>query len=300
MEIKKIAFIGLGVMGRPMALRLAQAGHEIAVYDINPQAFAEFKSYTNCRIARSPADAAQNASHVFTMLPDSDFIDEALFGANGAAASMPKNALLIEMSTGNASRFMKTVERLQAMGLRAIDAPMGRTPTDAANGDLLVLVGADEATLNEVKPLLENFGKDIMLIGPVGNAIKLKLINNYMSMVSMVLTAETLMFAGKLGLDRDMTVKVLQNTVAGRGQINVNFPKKVLAGDITPDFPLSLGLKDISLAIELAKTEGVPLFLGGVSRELFSLAKPWGRAQQDCTAMLLLLEDICNTSTPLK
>ena len=116
----------------------------------------------------------------------------------------------------------------------------------------------------------------------------------------MVLTAETLMFAGKLGLDRDTTVKVLQNTVAGRGQINVNFPKKVLAGDITPDFPLSLGLKDISLAIELAKTEGVPLFLGGVSRELFSLAKPWGRAQQDCTAMLLLLEDICNTSTPLK
>jgi len=300
MEIKKIAFIGLGVMGRPMALRLAQAGHEIAVYDINPQAFAEFKSYINCRIASSPADAAQNAGYVFTMLPDSDFIDEALFGTNGAAASMPKNALLIEMSTGNASRFMKTVERLQAMGLRAIDAPMGRTPTDAAKGDLLVLVGADEATLNEVKPLLENFGKDIMLIGPVGNAIKLKLINNYMSMVSMVLTAETLMFAGKLGLDRDTTVKVLQNTVAGRGQINVNFPKKVLAGDITPDFPLSLGLKDISLAIELAKTEGVPLFLGGVSRELFSLAKPWGRSQQDCTAMLLLLEDICNTSTPLK
>ena len=104
MEIKKIAFIGLGVMGRPMALRLAQAGHEIAVYDINPQAFAEFKSYTNCRLASSPADAAQNASYVFTMLPDSDFIDEALFGANGAAASMPKNALLIEMSTGNASR----------------------------------------------------------------------------------------------------------------------------------------------------------------------------------------------------
>ena len=300
MEIKKIAFIGLGVMGRPMALRLAKAGHELAVYDINPQAMAEFKSFTNCRLANSPADAAQNAGYVLTMLPDSDFIDEALFGTNGAAASMPKNALLIEMSTGNATRFMKTVERLKALGLRAIDAPMGRTPADAEKGDLLVLVGADEAILNEVKPLLENFGKDIMHIGPVGNAIKLKLINNYMSMVSMVLTAETLMFAGKLGLDRNTTVKVLQNTVAGRGQINVNFPKKVLAGDITPDFPLSLGLKDISLAIELAKSEGVPLFLGGVSRELFSLAKPWGRAQQDCTAMLLLLEDICNTPASSK
>ena len=300
MDIKKIAFIGLGVMGHPMALRLAQAGHELAVYDINPQAMAKFNSFRNCRIANSPADAAQNANYVFTMLPDSDFIDEVLFGSNGAAASMPKNALLVEMSTGNATRFMKTVERLKLMSLRAIDAPMGRTPSDAIQGDLLVLVGADETTLAEIKPLLENFGKDIIHIGPVGDAIKLKLINNYMSMVSMVLTAETLMFASKLGLDRDITVKVLQNTVAGSGQINVNFPKKVLAGDITPDFPLSLGLKDISLAIELAKSEGVPLFLGGVSRELFSLAKPWGRAQQDCTAMLLLLEDICNTSTPMK
>ena len=81
MDIKKIAFIGLGVMGHPMALRLAQAGHELAVYDINPQAMAKFNSFRNCRIANSPADAAQNANYVFTMLPDSDFIDEVLFGS---------------------------------------------------------------------------------------------------------------------------------------------------------------------------------------------------------------------------
>ena len=173
-----------------------------------------------------------------------------------------------------------------------MDAPMGRTPQHAAEGDLLVMVGAEPEVLEEVRPLLECFGKDIVHVGPPGHGIRLKVINNYMAMVGMVLTAETLMLARKAGLDRDVTVRVLQNTVAGRGQINVNFPRKVLAGDITPDFTMALGLKDLSLALDLAKSEGAPLVLGGASRELFSLARSWGRMQQDCTAMLLLLEDL--------
>jgi 4-hydroxybutyrate dehydrogenase/sulfolactaldehyde 3-reductase len=135
---------------------------------------------------------------------------------------------------------------------------------------------------------------EIVHVGPFGSGIRLKLVNNYMSMVGMVLTGEALMFAAKLGLDRATVVKVLSNTTAGRGQLLTNFPGKVLAGDISPDFPMRMGYKDINLAMNLAASVGAPLGLGGYAREMFALAKSWGRQEQDCTAMLLLLEDVAH------
>jgi 4-hydroxybutyrate dehydrogenase/sulfolactaldehyde 3-reductase len=292
----KAGFIGLGTMGSAMAQNLLRSGMEVAVFDSDVDKLEDFWSIPNCRIASSPMDAAIDADYFFTMLPDSEVVEEVLFGENGAVLKLREKALIIEMSTGSPVAFQDFRKRLHQQHIRIIDAPVGRTPGHAKRGDLLVLVGADEETLDEIRPLLECFGKDIVLVGPPGHAIRLKIVNNYMSMVGMVLTAETLLLAKKAGIDRDIAVKVLQSTTAGKGQINVNFPRKVLAGDISPDFPLSLGLKDISLAVELAKAEGAPLFLGGAARELFALAKPWGRSQQDCTAMLLLLEDLARSS----
>ncbi|MEJ2436101.1 MAG: NAD-binding protein, partial [Pseudolabrys sp.] len=108
--------------------------------------------------------------------------------------------------------------------------------------------------------------------------------------------AEALALAAKCGLDRDKVVEVIRGTVAGKGQINTNYPNKVLAGDVTPDFPLRMGLKDISLALDLGAEMGSPLSLGAAAREYFALARSWGRENQDCTAMLLLLEDIARAS----
>jgi 4-hydroxybutyrate dehydrogenase/sulfolactaldehyde 3-reductase len=136
----------------------------------------------------------------------------------------------------------------------------------------------------------------IHYMGPAGSGIRTKLVNNYMSMVDMLLVAEALTLAAKCGLDRDKVVEVIRGTVAGKGQINVNYPKKVLAGDTTPDFPLRMGLKDISLALDLGAELGSPLSLGAVAREYFALARSWGRENEDCTAMLLLLEDIARAS----
>lgn len=290
--MSRIGFLGLGSMGGPMAGRLVGAGHQVSVFDVVPAAREAFAGYPGCRIAASPAEAAEGAEFLVTMLPETAHVRSALFGEAGAAAALPEGALVIEMSTGDALACFEIADLLAARGLRMIDAPVGRTPADAAAGTLLILAGGAEADLAEARPLLESLGDEIVHAGPLGHGIKLKLVNNYMSMIGMVMTAETLMFAERLGLDREQTVHVLQSTTAGRGQINVNFPKKVLAGDITPDFTLRLGLKDLSLALALAKSAGAPLALGGVSQQLFALAEAWGRAEQDCTAMLLLLEDI--------
>lgn len=173
-----------------------------------------------------------------------------------------------------------------------IDAPVGRTPRDAAAGTLLIIAGGEPDDIAEARPLFECLADAIVHAGPRGHGIKLKLVNNYMSTVGTLLTAEALTLANKAGLDRATTVRVLSSTTAGRGQLIVNYPNKVLAGDVSADFPLRMAHKDVSHALDLGAELGSPLLLGAVAREMFALAKPWGRADEDWTAMLLLLEDL--------
>ncbi len=210
----RVGFIGLGVMGAPMARRLAAAGHELRVYDVVKDSRRAFHGVDNVHVAESPAEAGEGVDYLVTMLPESRHVEDVLFGDAGTAATLADGALVIEMSTGTPSATLAIERRLAAMGRRLIDAPVGRTPADAATGQLLVLVGGPADILDEVRPLLSCMGSDIEHIGELGSAIKLKLVNNYMSMVGMVMTAETLMFAGKLGLDRDTVVRVT-DPVAG-------------------------------------------------------------------------------------
>jgi 4-hydroxybutyrate dehydrogenase/sulfolactaldehyde 3-reductase len=288
-----VGFIGLGNMGAPMARNIARAGFSIAIFDKSDAAMAKLED-TSCRRATSPADAAREADIVVTMLPTTYHVRDVLFGNDGAAHAMRRGGLVVDMTTGDAAESDVVATDLRQLGLRHLDAPVGRTPRDAKAGTLLVMVGGDAADVAAAQPLFDAIADTTVHIGPAGTGIRMKLVNNYMAMVGMVLTGEALMFAAKLGLDRNTVVKVLSNTTAGRGQLLTNFPHKVLAGDLTPDFPLHMGYKDLNLALDLAASVGAPLGLGAYSRELYALAKSWGRADQDYTAMLLLLEDIAN------
>jgi 4-hydroxybutyrate dehydrogenase / sulfolactaldehyde 3-reductase len=288
----KVAFLGLGTMGGPMALNLIRSGHDLAVYDIAAKSVARFEM-ERCRIAADPRDAAIDAEAVITMLPSSREVRES---ALAVAPVLSAGTLFIDMSTGSATDSMQLGRDLAERGIGMLDAPVGRTPADAERGTLMVIVGGDEKNVVRARPLFEAIADSIHHMGPAGSGIRTKLVNNYISMVDMLLVAEALTLAVKCGLDRGKVVEVIRGTVAGKGQINVNYPKKVLAGDITPDFPLRMGLKDISLALDLGAEMGSSLSLGATAREYFSLACLRGRENQDCTAMLLLLEDIASAS----
>lgn len=288
----KAAFIGLGTMGGPMALNLIRKGHDLAVYDVMAKSLARFEK-ERCRIAADLADAAKGAEAVITVLPSSREVREI---AMAAAPAMPAGTLFIDMSTGSAADSIALGRELAERGIVMLDAPVGRTPADAERGTLMVMVGGREGDVARARPLFEAMADTIHYMGPAGSGIRTKLVNNYMSMVDMLRVAEALTLAAKCGLDRDKVVEVIRGTVAGKGQINTNYPNKVLAGDVTPDFPLRMGLKDISLALDLGAEMGSPLALGAVAREYFALARSWGRENEDCTAMLLLLEDIARAS----
>ena len=286
-----VAFIGLGTMGAPMARNLVKGGHALAVFDVSARALEPFRKL--CRVAASPREAAAGAQVVVTMLPDSANVRDALLGAEGACGSLARGALVVEMSTIAAGASSELAAELAGRGYRMVDAPVGRTPRDAAAGTLLVIAGGSPRDVAEARPLFDCLADSVVHVGPQGHGIRMKLVNNYMSAVGAVLAAETLTLANKAGLDRATTIEVLSGTTAGRGHLNVNYPRRVLAGDVTPDFPMRMAVKDMTHALGLGAELGAPLMLGAIAREVFALGKPWGRGDQDWTAALLLMEDLC-------
>jgi 3-hydroxyisobutyrate dehydrogenase-like beta-hydroxyacid dehydrogenase len=278
-------------MGGPMAARVVAGGFDVVVYDISSAAM-DRAAKAGARIAPSPAAAASGANMVMTMLPNSDHIHAAVLGKHGVIETLSPGSLFVEMSTIAVSASTAIATEIKARGARFIDAPVGRSPEDARKGTLLVMAGGAADDIARAMPVFRCFADTIVHVGPEGHGIRLKLVNNYMSMINVAVAAETLTLAAKVGLNRDTVVKVLSGTAAGRGQLVVNYPRKVLAGDITPDFPLRMGHKDLGLALQLGDQVKSPLLIGAVVRELFGLATPMGRADQDCTAMLLMLEDL--------
>jgi 4-hydroxybutyrate dehydrogenase/sulfolactaldehyde 3-reductase len=289
-KIPKIAFIGLGIMGEPMAKNMIAKGFDVAVCDVSTTALQNFDDL-NCTRSSEPGEAAAGRDVIITMLATSDIVSDVLFGENGALHSAAPDSLVIEMSTGSYPQFMDIAKAVHESSHRIIDAPVGRSPREAVSGNLLVMAGGANDDVSNSMPIFEAVGDTIIHVGPLGDGLKTKLVNNYMSMVNHVLTGEVLAFAHKIDLDVNTTVEVLSTTSAGRGQLLTNFPKKVLAGDTTPDFPIWMGIKDLRMALELADLGECEGKFGKLSRDLFIAAEEKGMGKLDCTAILNFLKD---------
>lgn len=286
----QVVFIGLGVMGEPMAKNMISKGFDVAVCDNSAVALQKFDGL-NCTRSNKPHEAAAGRNVIITMLPTSKIVSDVLFGDNGALHAAAPNSLIIEMSTGSYPQFMEIAKSVHEGGHRVIDAPVGRSPREALSGQLLVMAGGTEDDVSACKPIFEAIGDTVIHVGPLGTGLKTKLVNNYMAMVNHVLTGEVLALAQKAGLDLTTTVEVLSTTSAGRGQLVTNYPKKVLAGDTTPDFPISMGIKDLTVALELAELVDGDGHFGELSRDTFIEAEKIGMGGLDCTAILNFLEE---------
>ena len=282
----RIGFIGLGTMGAPMASNLIKTGWDLVVFDIDQARCATLKENTNCVIASAPEDVMNLASRLITMLPTSEQVDAALFGEKGAVGGMQPGDIVIEMSTGQIDQLERQARQIQSLDAILIDAPVCLSPAEAATGNLISLVGGDRGDIERVSDLLDALSQRVIHAGPTGYGLRLKLVNNYMSMINHVLTAEVLALAAAVGLDRQLTVDLLQNTAAGRGQLLTNFPKKVLRGDTTADFPINMGIKDLSMAIAMFDQMKDNAAFGSLARQLFDDAAKAGFGGKDCTAML--------------
>lgn len=288
--MKTIGFIGVGVMGAPMARNLLKGGFQLRVFDVSAAAMDALKQ-SGAAPARSPADAAQGADAVITMLPNGEHVEEALFGKDGAAAAMGKGALYIDMSTIAPTVTDRIAAKMKERGIEMMDAPVGRTSQHAVEGKLLIMAGGSDAALARARPILEKLGDTIVHCGSVGSGIRVKIVNNYMAIVANTVTAEALALAQASGVDPELARKVMLGTTAGMGHMSTTYPAKVLKGDLAPGFMVDLAAKDLGLAIDFARSLGVPAVTGETAREIYGRAQKGGRGRQDWTAIYAMAQE---------
>jgi 4-hydroxybutyrate dehydrogenase/sulfolactaldehyde 3-reductase len=281
---RTIAFIGLGTMGRPMALNIQKRGFALRAFDIVPAA-VEALAAAGATPASSPADAARGADVVITMVPNSSHVEEAVFGPGGVAEGIGQGALYIDMSTIAPATTDAVARRLRERGTGMVDAPVGRQQQHAVEGKLLIMVGGADDDVARARPVLDCMGDTIIHCGPVGSGARMKLVNNFMSITLNATTAEALTLAEASGLDVELARKVMLGTVAGTGHMGTTYPAKVLKGDLSPGFMIDLALKDLRLALELGESVGLPLETGRTAESAYAAAVEGGHGRHDWTAL---------------
>ncbi len=290
-KINSVGFIGLGAMGGGMVRNLLKGRIPVDCYDLMPAAIDAMVA-EGASAATSPGAAAEHPDLVITMLPNATDVDAALDGADGILSIAANGRILMNCSTIDPFEARRLADKVQATGWRYLDCAVGRTATQAAEGKCLFILGGEAADKDAVRPVLADMGDTIIDGGDIGQASSLKIVNNYLALVSCLATAETLLLAETAGLSADAALQVINGTTARNGNTEMNFPNKVLSGDVTPGFPLMHGRKDLAIAVDVMQRMGVPSFLGEHALKAFDEAGERGHGLNDCSDILNMLASL--------
>ena len=280
----RVAFLGLGIMGLPMASNMAKAGHEVTVWNRTPG-----KTVEGARVVSTPAEAASGAEVVWMCVSDTKAVENVLFGQDGAEKSLTAGMIVVDSSTISPMATKKFAERLQSRGVQYVDAPVTGSKIGAEAGTLLFMVGGEEATIDRLKPLFAAMGKKIYRMGDLGKGHAAKLAMNLQIALIYEGFAEGLTLASKLGVDPATLIPLINASMVHSGVVEYKAPF-VLNRDFTPNFPLRLMHKDIRLALEAAKESRVKLPGLETVEEIYEMATEDGHQDLDFAATLNLLE----------
>jgi 2-hydroxy-3-oxopropionate reductase len=283
---KKVGFIGLGAMGRPMARNLLKAGYELHVYDIDPAAGEEMKK-EGASIADSPRNVAELSEVVLTMLPDSPEVEQVYLAEAGLVAGAHEGLILVDSSTVDP----ETTRRIGAIAaskkVRMLDSPVGGGVPNAIQGNLILLVGGEASTLKACQEILRAIGDRIIHVGPLGSGETLKLINNLMMGIYVFSLVEGFSLAAKAGLDQEKLLSMLKGNLVSFFERHT---ANILRKDFRPGFRTRLGQKDLRLALKMAESVGASLPFGALAKEMYRLAMNHGLGDSDWSSILTLYE----------
>jgi 2-hydroxy-3-oxopropionate reductase len=285
-----VGFIGLGIMGRPMARNLLRAGYQLVVHSRSRPPVNDIVA-AGAKAAASPKEVADQADVLITMLPNSPDVELVALGADGIIEGARPGLVYADMSTISPIVSRKVGEALAARGVAMLDAPVSGGEKGATDGVLSIMVGGDREVFDAVLPVFRAMGKTITHLGPLGAGGFTKLANQVIVAINLTALGEALTLARKAGLDRELTLTALAGGLAGSKcleQKRANY----IANAYDPGFKIDLHYKDLGLIMEAARELGVPLPATALVQELFSALRVKGRGGLDHSAVITLLEDL--------
>jgi 3-hydroxyisobutyrate dehydrogenase len=285
-----VGFIGLGIMGKPMARNLLKAGFPLVVHNRTRRKADELVA-EGARWADSPVAVARQAQAVITMVTDSPDVEEVLLGPEGVAKGIRTDSVVIDMSTISPKVERSIAERLAAQGAAYLDAPVSGGSWGAIQGTLAIMVGGDEGAFRRVLPIFEAMGKSITFMGPSGAGQITKLVNQILVAVTLSGVAEALVFAAKAGADLLRTIEAVKAGAAGSWQL-ANLGPRIVRGDFAPGFMVTLQVKDLRLVLEMAHELALPLPVTAHVAQLYRAAAAAGKGECGTQAVATVLEGL--------
>ncbi len=293
-EKLKVGYIGLGLMGKPMAHNLLKAGYPLVVHNRSREAVKALIS-AGAQEAFSPAEVAAQVDVVFTNLPDSPDVEYVAFGPNGVLAGAHAGLIFVDNSTIKPATARLIAERFADEGVLALDAPVSGGDIGAKNGTLAIMVGGPAAALNRVMPLFEVIGKTITHVGDSGAGQIAKAANQIMVAAQMVAMGELMILSKKAGADPEKIVQAIQGGAAQCWSLDVK-PARLFAGNREPGFKAYMQAKDLSIVMDTAREYGVPLLAAGLHTQLFNAMLQMGMAELDNSAVIGVVESLAHIS----
>ncbi len=287
----KLGFVGLGIMGTPMACHLVAAGNEVF---INTRSKIADELATSAAISCSnPQEVAQNADIIFMMVPDTPDVEKVLFGDKGIASGLSKGKVVVDMSSISPIATKEFAKRVNALGCDYLDAPVSGGQLGAKNAALTIMVGGEESVFEKVKPYFELMGKNITLVGTNGAGQVTKVANQIIVALNIEAVAEALVFASKAGADPAKVRQALMGGFASSKILEVH-GERMINRTFDPGFRIELHQKDLNLALSSARALGVSLPNTATAQELFNSCSAHGGNAWDHSAMVKALEKLAN------
>jgi len=291
--MKKIGFIGLGIMGKPMAKNLIKAGYDLTVYDIVDEAVKDVVK-AGAKAGASSKDVAAVSEIIITMLPNSPEVKEVVLGPNGVLEGVKSGTILIDMSSIAPLASQEVSAKLKEKGVIMLDAPVSGGEPKAIDGTLAIMVGGPEDTFEEIKDILAVMGGSVTRVGEIGSGNTTKLANQIIVALNIAAMSEAMVLATKAGVNPERVFEAIKGGLAGSTVLNAKMPL-ALAGNFKPGFRIVLHIKDLQNALDTAHELGVPVPLSGVAMEIMQALRVDGHDGDDHGGIIQFYEKLAKT-----
>ncbi|MBF9016882.1 MULTISPECIES: 2-hydroxy-3-oxopropionate reductase [unclassified Oceanispirochaeta] len=288
----KLGFIGLGIMGKPMAKNLLKAGHELVVLDMNKAAVDELIS-AGAESASTPAEVGSRTDVIITMLPNSPHVKTVVLGENGLIDSAAKGKVLIDMSSIAPLASQEVAEALGKKGMEMLDAPVSGGEPKAVDGTVAVMVGGKKEVFDANKEIIEPMAGSVVYVGKIGAGNTTKLCNQIVVALNIAAVSEALVLAKKAGVSPDLVFQAIRGGLAGSTVMDAKAPM-MMDRTFDPGFRIDLHIKDLANALDTSRSVGVPLPLAAQAMEIMQAIKQDGCGVEDHSSMVKFYEKLAN------